>query len=575
MIRVHISAFCCLLSFAPAFSQPSNWAELGIAAHQDGNTDKALQFFDLMLRDCEKQGDKVCIARSHKLLGESFRASGNHTFALNHLHESRRILEKGKDSLILAQTYNRLSAVFFEFPKRDSAIWYAEASMKITRALGDLEFTANNLNLLGAIARDAGNYPLAIEHLSHSYALQTKLAGQEDIPNVLNNIALTYDKMGQTELAIDHALKSLELSEKSGIHTYSEFSSNVLYGIYKKNGDMENALAYFEKYVNHHNEVFSAAKAKEIARIYAEYQEKKTRQENELLKQTLALDEARISRQTAVMFTITVILVFSLFIAWILFTRRKRLQSVNDELQKRNREIGEQKEQLQDLNRVKDHLFSIIGHDLKSPLNSLNGIIQLLKSGAISAEEVRAITSSLTDRLDYTTMLVDNLLNWARSQLDGFTMRPERVSLTDLAMSQVRLLGPQAEHKGVEITKELGEQVTAFADRDMVELVIRNLLANAIKFTPKGGNVKVAAHKNGKSVYFEVEDSGVGMNDEAKSRIMNREFFTTRGTSSEKGTGLGLMLVHDFVVKNGGILKVESQPGKGSRFLVSLPPNPN
>lgn len=578
MRRILTSAFCCLLFIGQTYSQTDGLAEKGIAAHQSGDTDQALKYFDQMLRECEASDDRNCVASSHRLMGESYRATGEFDLALQHLRSARNILLQTGNQTGLAQTYNRLGAVFFEYPDRDSARIYAHKSIEITQVLGDLEFTANNLNLLGALEREAGNYAKAIEHLEHSYELQSKLSDQDDIPNVLNNIAITYSMMNRSDKAIEYANRSLELSEVSGIHAYSDIACQVLSGAYKKKGDYKSALKYYEMHTQHHNAVFSAEKAKEIARINAEYDDYKikqqnqlTQQENTLLRQNLALEEASSSRQRSINIGITVALILVVILAWVLFNGRRRLQLANIMLTGKNKEIREQKDQLEDLNRVKDHLFSIIGHDLKSPLNSLNGILQLLKSGDISPEEIRVITASLTDRLDYTTMLVDNLLNWARSQLEGFSMRPDRVSLTDLAMGQVRLLEPQAQHKGVKITKELDGHVVAYADRDMIELAIRNLLANAIKFTPKGGEINVKATADDEAVHLEVKDSGIGMNDEAIARILNKEFFSTRGTAKEKGTGLGLMLVRDFVERNGGQLDLESKEGEGSTFRITLP----
>jgi signal transduction histidine kinase len=184
---------------------------------------------------------------------------------------------------------------------------------------------------------------------------------------------------------------------------------------------------------------------------------------------------------------------------------------------------------------------------------------------------LRSLTINLIDRVDHTSMLVENLLHWARSQLEGFQMEPRDLDIAQLAEGQLLLLQPQAEAKNIHIHNRIQPATQARGEQNMIELVIRNLLSNAIKFTGTGGTIQLDSGINGTMVWFSIKDTGVGFSDEVKSKLFSSEQFSTQGTKNEKGSGLGLMLVRDFVEKNSGTITVDSQEGEGTEFTVRLP----
>jgi two-component system sensor histidine kinase/response regulator len=178
----------------------------------------------------------------------------------------------------------------------------------------------------------------------------------------------------------------------------------------------------------------------------------------------------------------------------------------------------------------------------------------------------------VVNELTYTTSLMENLLVWARSQMRADSVKPKPIDLAAIIDEVSRLLRLQAEAKHIRVTVCGDNPVIAFADKDMVNLIVRNLLSNAIKYTPENGNIKIAAQKTPLGVELSVRDSGTGIDPEALEKILSNSFYSTKGTSGESGTGLGLMLCREFAVRNGGELLVESQPGNGSLFTVKLPP---
>jgi two-component system, sensor histidine kinase and response regulator len=227
--------------------------------------------------------------------------------------------------------------------------------------------------------------------------------------------------------------------------------------------------------------------------------------------------------------------------------------------------------ELRELDAVKNKLFSVIGHDLRTPMYALRNMFRNVQQHDIPAHEIKAMIPDVVTDLNYTTGLMENLLQWAKSQMQADAMKPQLLDVSALVNDVMQLLRLQADAKKVYLENKLDHPVYIYADRDMVNLVLRNLLSNAIKFTPEQGRVSIDAYRTSSFVEVVVEDTGTGMSDEALQKINTNSYFTTRGTSNESGTGLGLMLCKEFLAKHGGRMYVESELGKGSTFSFTLP----
>lgn len=233
--------------------------------------------------------------------------------------------------------------------------------------------------------------------------------------------------------------------------------------------------------------------------------------------------------------------------------------------------LQQQTDELTRLNAFKSRLFSIIAHDLKSPIYALRNLFRNMQAYDLPAEEIKGMVPEVVNELTYTTSLMENLLQWARSQMQTDAVKPQRIDISELMVEVTRLLRLQAEAKKIRITLEADNSVIALADKDMANLILRNLLSNAIKYTPDQGTIRVGYHRTGDSVEMFVKDTGMGIPPEALQKIQLNNFYTTKGTAGESGTGLGLMLCKEFIARNDGTLLIESEPGKGSTFTVTLP----
>jgi signal transduction histidine kinase len=233
--------------------------------------------------------------------------------------------------------------------------------------------------------------------------------------------------------------------------------------------------------------------------------------------------------------------------------------------------LEEQTQQLTELNSLKNKLFSVIAHDLKAPLYALRNLFRNVELYDLPGDEIKRLVPEVINELTYTTGLMENLLQWAKSQMQAEAVRPQLLDIAGIAKEVLQLLRLQADAKKIYIDSKIEHPIFVYADKDMVNLVLRNLLSNAIKFTPAEGLIFLDARELRSSIEISVQDTGMGISREGLQRLMEHNYYSTRGTRGEAGTGLGLMLCKEFLSRNGGQMNIQSEPGKGSIFSFTLP----
>jgi len=254
-----------------------------------------------------------------------------------------------------------------------------------------------------------------------------------------------------------------------------------------------------------------------------------------------------------------------------ILTTNRALQEKNRKIEKQKEEIEEKAKELSELNSLKNKLFSVIAHDLKSPMYALRNLFSQMLQQDLPLKEIKTMIPDVVTDLNYTTGLMENLLQWAKSQMQSGSAKPQSVDTGQIIKEVVNTLKLQASSKQITVKNNVKKPFPAFADMDMTQLVLRNLLSNAIKFTPEKGQITVSAREYDSFIEVAIEDTGIGISEEEMLKINENSYYTTKGTSSEAGTGLGLMLCKEFIIKNGGKLQIASKPGEGSVFSFTLP----
>lgn len=250
------------------------------------------------------------------------------------------------------------------------------------------------------------------------------------------------------------------------------------------------------------------------------------------------------------------------------------IKKAQEMINQQKKEIEIQRDKLEKLNKTKDKFFSIIAHDLRNPFQSIQGFSDLLVKDyeRIDDERKREFITLIFESSQYAHNLLENLLQWSLTQSDTIKFNPSDFSLSNIIYENLHVFHASIEKKELTVTSAIDEGIMLYADKNMTDTIIRNLLINAIKYTPNGGKISITYQDNGEYIAVSITDTGIGINPEDLPKLFHlEEFHTTNGTAGETGTGLGLIICRDFIEKNGGKISVTSEPGKGTTFTFTLP----
>lgn len=299
----------------------------------------------------------------------------------------------------------------------------------------------------------------------------------------------------------------------------------------------------------------------------------KTQTEYDLQKQLLIEenDKALAKQQRYIIAAFSILVVFMIII--VLVYRAENIQKrLNRELEAKKEILEKRESELQASNETKTKLFSIIGHDLRGPVGALQELLRLYSDGDIETDEFLEFVPKLREDVDHISFTLNNLLSWGHTQMNGAVTKPSLMALESLVSENIKLLSEIAKKKSIKIVSELVENTLTWSDSNQIDIVVRNLISNALKFTPQNGMITIAARERDNLWEVAIRDTGVGMDKiTVKNLFEKNSNITTYGTDNEKGTGLGLSLCKEMVEKNGGSIWVESALRKGSCFFFTLP----
>jgi signal transduction histidine kinase len=569
----------------------------GIAWKKWGDYNKSADRLNTALDYYEKRLMRREVSILKNDIGETLRASNNYNLAFSFLNSALEYFISTNDSLEIAKTYNRLAATQYEFitknPEFESFITNIFVNkLPYKEAISLVPIFKKSVDTLLNYISQAKHYAVCCNSKSIIistdiiYASHLRGTGQTDeaiilfdkiiadinqfgyfteLPLVLYNKSLVYtDNVNDIPKAIELALEALKLSKKFDIRLYEYLINTVLQRCYITSGDYKNAIAFIKN-----NEELSKHFVFEELRLkllleQMDYQFAK--RETELKNRSLRL--------AMLLGFFAFILLFS-FIATITVSRKNRkLKSLLDELNTKNNIISNQADELKDAVSSKDKFFSIIAHDLMGPFGAVKGLTELLIDN-INDKNMKGVeecASVILKSSQKSMELITNLLTWARSQIGRMEFNPKILNLNSTLKESLVVLNESANNKNIELINNIKDDTTVFADKDMLNIIFRNLVTNSIKFTNQGGEVVVWDSIRNNKVLISVKDTGIGIPEVMLKEIFSLNSMTGRpGTNNEYSTGLGLILCKEFVEKNGGEIFVESAEGNGSTFHFTLP----
>lgn len=352
-------------------------------------------------------------------------------------------------------------------------------------------------------------------------------------------------------------------------------SYQILSQTYAKAGDYKNAFKYLELEKIYSDSLFNEAKEKEINRLNLEQKN----EENTKLQKLIDQNKRQIRINELIIKIVAGLAVFLLILTILAFRYYRQKSKLNKilseksgEMEIQNELIRNQNVQLEHLNRTKDQLFSIIGHDLRGPFGNMLQLMDLMRDGSISEEEMKGFLDDFYENLSDMSYMVDNLIVWAGSQQRGIKSRPVNMVLYDEVNNLLKVFTNQIRDKKIKLIHSAVDASNILADQNHVLIIIRNLIANAVKFTPSGGSISIFYSIKADKLAIHIKDSGIGMSSEKLGRLFidaGREI-STYGTNNEKGIGIGLMLVKQFADENGIEIEVYSEEQRGTEFILKF-----
>jgi signal transduction histidine kinase/nitrogen regulatory protein PII-like uncharacterized protein len=554
-------------------------------------------------------------------MGINKRNLGEYSAALDDFYKILTIAESPLCNLEIAYANNNIADIYARLEKYDKAIEFTNKAFSLFLSVSNTTGIAYNLNLKGSIYESKKDWKNALHYYKLCLELRLKINDISGAATSLVHIGDCCLELNLPDSALVYYKKGIEYYDKAGFTNYgTSYISLGKYHAAKKN--YKKAIYYLEDAISKaqvmkspmnilkaneelhsvYYELKNYKKAYEtqtLARLgdeslrrsdyikkittlelnYAFEQQAKQKEIDDLKKK--ALYESHIYKQQLLSLSLVILLVVISIVTFFVFKNNKYVVKTNKLLQTYNEEISSQKiaiqtqnEKLQELNATKDKFFSIIAHDLRNPFNGILGISELLVSSreSFSQEETTSMIKMVHDSSQHAFDLLENLLEWSKAHTGRIDFNPEKYLLDNLVNEVVSLLENLSNQKNIKLNHQITKNLSVYADRNMIHTILRNLITNAIKFTHRNGEINVSAIQQSNEIVVHVRDTGVGISENDIDKLFKiSEKITSRGTNDEKGTGLGLLLCKEFVEKHGGKIWVESQVGRGSDFIFTLP----
>jgi len=552
--------------------------------NQINDKNKALEYAFKALNIVNENNIDELKANLYNLIGSLNRDLKNLELAEKYYTLAFKEWEKSKNISGLGTAYNNLGIILDEKGDLQKALEYYTKSLEFATQLRDSSGIATAYNNIGFLYARINQFDKALKNYQKSYEISVKTNGVDAAHNTLNNIASTYLKQNNLEKASEALNKALGNIANVVDQAYKQETYQLLSNLYEKKGDYKNAFKYKCIELDYADTLYTQQRLSSIAEMQARYETETKEKEIELLKKDVELKELQFQKQRSVqqvLISLTLLLLAIFFgtslILTIIRKKNKQLADKNSELFEINKKLKESEKNLSELNATKDKLFSIIAHDLKNPFNALIGFSDILERNFnyLTDSEKKEYISVISESAQNLYKLLDNLLQWTRAQTGSINYIPEKFKLEPLIKQEVANLNANAEKKRINVSVNASTAISVYADKNSIATVIRNLLSNAIKFTDIGGTIEIIAGESKdfpKMAEVVVKDSGVGIDQDDLERIfMIDGSYSTKGTANETGTGLGLLLCHEFVTKNNGKIWVNSSKGSGSEFHFTIP----
>lgn len=601
------------VALGDAKAEASILNNLGMFYYEMGEHHKSIEYYKHSLAIRERLNHGAEIADSYNNLGNAYNSLGDYAEALSYHFKALSYREHSEKIEDLGDSYTNISSVYFMIHSYDEALVYAKKAYVIFMKTGQADGVLNAMLNFGSIYTELNQPKKALGYYHQALVLNNQLKFGINAATVYYNIGHIYLQQHELNKAKSYldsavlfanssynneafALTNVDLGELAIIgknyslaESYLRKALNIAKFIDSKSrqheiskrlaqllvlkGNYKEAYTYMTDAIALGDSVHAARIDKGIYQSKLDYLLENHKQKIDLLEKDQSLQNANLKFQRLLLTSLALTIVL---LGGIIFIQRRnvlRSRKTQAVIMQQSNELMEQATKLQEVNRVKDKVFSVLSHDLRNPINSLTSVMNMLNTDMLTVEEFGMMRDKFSVQLRTVNLMLDNLLHWSRANLRGIIDTNKSVVQVNKTVQQVCLLTNEvARNKQIKVESGLSLDSTVYADADHLDIIFRNVISNALKFTPVGGTITITDKVVGDKRLISIRDSGVGMSEEKiRELFTDLPLVSQYGTKGEKGTGIGLLITKEFVQINNGTINVESKPNEGTNFILSFP----
>ena len=542
-----------------------------------GNYDLALDYYLISLEISQKANNQLGIASALNNIGNVYQEVKNYDRAIDYYKRSEMIAESEDFSRVIAITNNNLGDVFSIKGKYDSALIYFKKALDEVKKVESRFDAGIYIGNLADLYLKTDSLEKSKEYFFESLHYAEGTGDKTGIASCNLGLAEVHLKDNNPTLAEEFLLKGIKVSEEIGSLKLMEYGYRLYSSFYFQKGDYPNSHFFLSRQMFIKDSIYSLENGENVARLENQYKEVQSIKQIELLKE----------KQKS--FLYLSVLGFSAFliISLLIYTAYRQKNKSNKLLKEKNLEIEasrlilEEKnqqlissqDQLSRINKGKDIFLTVISHDLKNPLSSIRGFTELLLRSydSFTDEQRKNFLVEVFNSIENLSLLINNILFWAKSQTNGLHFKTSTFNLNKRIEENISIYLLMLSNKQIHVENTVSDSLNVVSDSNVFDMIFRNILSNALKFTPEKGNISIHCEQTGSKIKISVSDSGKGIpEDKIKVILDQKESYSTDGTGKEHGTGLGLGLIQWFLEQTGESFEIESKLNQGTTIRFTL-----
>ncbi len=552
---------------------------VGIAHYYKGNLLISIEYFLKARVGYELLGRDDKAANTLNNIGVTYEEIENYEKSKEFYFESLKVHKRLNNLEIQTAVYNNIGSTFEALDQLDSAEYYYNKSLELARDNNPDENMANALGNLGNVYYKREEYTKALDYQRRALSYDLKNNNIIGLVETYSSMGLIYLGLNNYNRAYESFNKALSICKEHDLKSreaelYENFSD-----YYEKLGDFQNAYIFYLKHTQLKDSIFTLEMRKQIEDLQLSYQANRREQEIALLNERNNLKDTQLQLQTTKTRLLLVFTIFTVFVLGLLILNVRvkgkanaLLQKQNEKIQQQNQELEDRSIKLEELSHEKDNFINVVAHDLKSPLNNITGLANLIRiNGKLSEEQLHYL--NLLDQVSIESKnLVSNLLDLNKLELGLFEQQIEDFEVKDTIDKIIHNYEKAASEKNIVLKKSCPGNISIRNNREFIERILDNLVSNAIKFSPNNKEVFISCDYNYQFLVLSVKDEGPGISKKEQQDLFKKFIkLSPRPTGGESSTGLGLAIVKLLVDKLEGEIEVLSKEKKGTEIRIKFP----